>query len=215
MYVDQAYTVDGFEMHYQINYLSHTLLTWLLLPALNRANKSSPSRIVNVSSSTHYARDLFLEDLQSLDSPYSPFHAYAQSKLCVLMLTYYLADWLSNHKDQYHVLVNTLHPGVVNTRLYQNVWWVKRFPKAAELLFRSPEEGAETVLYVALSTEIESSGHYFEDCRRVRSSRFSYRKSIQARLAEITAQQLDPIIDKVNKSQSKSNKHRIAAMFCT
>ena len=212
MYVDQAYTVDGFEWHYQINYLSHALLTWLMLPALNRAGKLKPSRIVNVSSSTHYARDLFLKDLQSKNSPYSPFHAYAQSKLCVLMLTYYLAEWIADRKDQYNVLVNTLHPGVVNTHLYQNVWWVKRFPKVAQIMFRPAEEGAETVLYAALSTEVESSGHYFEDCRRIRSSRFSYRKSIQMRLAKITAHQLDPIIEKLN-SKVKSHDNRIAPMF--
>lgn len=212
MYVKKCYTVDGFEWHYQINYLSHTLLTWLLLPALKRANKSQPARIVNVSSSTHYARDLFLKDLQSRNSPYSPFHAYAQSKLCILMFTYYMANWLNDRKEEYNVLVNTLHPGVVNTHLYENVWWVKRYPKLAQLLFRPPEEGAETVLYAALSTQVESSGHYFEDCRHVRSSRFSYRKSIQARLADITAQQLNPIIDQIN-SKTRRNQEQIAPMF--
>lgn len=204
MYVKQTYTVDGFEWHYQVNYLSHVLLTWLLMPALNRANKEKPARIVNVSSSTHYARDLFVKDLQSLNSPYSPFHAYAQSKLCVLMFTYYLADWLAERTEQYHILVNTLHPGVANTALYQNVWWVNRFPCLAKFLFRSPEEGAETVLYAALSSEIKSSGHYFEDCRKIRSSRYSYRKSIQASLAEITAKQLNPIIEQLNRQRVKN-----------
>src|SRR5690606_16567298 len=82
MFVDQNYTGDGFEYHYQINYLSHVLLTWLLMPALDRANRDRPARIVNVSSSTHYPRCLFIDDLQARRSPYSPFHAYAQSKLC-------------------------------------------------------------------------------------------------------------------------------------
>jgi len=211
MYVDQGYTVDGFELHYQINYLSHALLTWLLLPSLNRAAKHKPARIVNVSSSTHFARDLFLSDLQSQKSPYSPLHSYAQSKLCVLMFTYYLADWLSDHQNQYNVIVNTLHPGVVNTKLYQHVWWVNRFPKVAQLLFRPPEEGAETVLYAALSTQVASSGHYYEDCRAIRSSRFSYRKSEQARLAEITAKQLLPTINTMNRSLTTAD--RISPMF--
>lgn len=136
MFVDKAYTGDGFEYHYQINYLSHVLLTWLLLPVMSRAEKKSPSRVVNVSSSTHYPRSLFIDDLQSLKTPYSPFHAYAQSKLCQVMHTYYMADWLADHKDRFCVLVNTLHPGVAKTGLYQHVWWVKIFPRIARFLFR-------------------------------------------------------------------------------
>lgn len=136
MFVQQNYTVDGFEYHYQINYLCHFLLTWLLLPAMNRAKKSTTARVVNVSSSTHYPRCLFIDDLQSNHSPYSPFHAYAQSKLCQIMATYQMASWFENNSNEYRVLVNTLHPGVAMTGLYQNVWWVKIFPKLAELLFR-------------------------------------------------------------------------------
>lgn len=136
MFVDRNLTPDGYESHYQINYLSHFLITWLLLPALNRANKSTPARIVNVSSSTHYPRPIFIDDLQALRSPYSPFHAYSQSKLCQIMGTYYMSDWFKEQKDQYRILVNTLHPGVAMTGLYQYVWWVRIFPKLAEILFR-------------------------------------------------------------------------------
>lgn len=136
MFVEKAYTGDGFEYHYQINYLSHALLTWLLMPVMHRANKVSPARVVNVSSSTHYPRSLFIEDLQSLKTPYSPFHAYAQSKLCQVMFTYFMADWLKKHQGEYRVLVNSLHPGVAKTGLYQHVWWVKIFPRIARLLFR-------------------------------------------------------------------------------
>lgn len=214
MYVPTlSYTEDGFETHYQVNYLAHVLLTWLLLPALGRTgfggDSSRASRIVNVSSSTHYARDLFLKDLQSRVSPYSPYHAYAQSKLAILMYTYWMDDWLRQLAQQepnhgLNILVNALHPGVVNTDLYENVWWVRRFPLSARLLFRSPEDGAQTVLYAALSREVVSGGAYFEDCRKVRSSRFSYRLSIQRRLAEATASQLNPLIEKVNRERKCS-----------
>lgn len=136
MFIDKNYTSDGFEYHYQINYLSHILLTWLLMPALDRANKSGPARVVNVSSSTHYPRALFIDDLQSLTTPYSPFHAYAQSKLCQIMFTYFMADWLRINDNRYRVLINSLHPGVAMTGLYQYVWWVKLFPWLASFLFR-------------------------------------------------------------------------------
>lgn len=137
MFVQKNYTEDGFEHHYQINYLSHVLLTWLLMPALNRRSSTDPpARVVNVSSSTHYPRNLFIDDLQSQKTPYSPYHAYAQSKLCQIMFTYYLSDWLKQSGDFPNILVNSLHPGVAMTGLYQNVWWVKLFPQLAEFLFR-------------------------------------------------------------------------------
>ena len=47
-------TVDGFQMLFQVNYLSHFLLTELLLPALRRAGQPGhPARVVHVSSSEH------------------------------------------------------------------------------------------------------------------------------------------------------------------
>ncbi|KAH9395591.1 hypothetical protein TYRP_020618 [Tyrophagus putrescentiae] len=199
MYVPLAYTEDGFEEHYQVNYLAHALLTWLLLPALQRGGDGSsstgprhthPSRIVNVSSSTHYAPPT---------RPTTPTHS---PKLAILMHTYWLAEWLKEHENQEDnppsVLVNTLHPGVVNTALYENVWW----------------EGAETVLYAALSTQVDSGGGYYEDCRRVRSSRFSYRRSIQRRLAAATAAQLNPVIEaEVNGERRRRGVAPVPLMY--
>lgn len=225
MFVNKSYTIDGFESHYQINYLSHALLTWLLMPALDRSKTNSNSgngggggaRVVNVSSSTHYPRCLFIDDLQSLETPYSPFHAYAQSKLCQVMLTYYISDWLNgvaNDHDRtrkrFRVLVNTLHPGVAKTGLYQHVWWVKIFPRIARLLFRTAEEGAETVIYVGLSNEVNTGGYYYEDCSPLRSSSFSLDKSIQKRLAELTRHQLSGVIDEYNRHNPQ---HKVTQMF--
>merc|ERR1719379_1462652 len=43
-------TEDGFETHFQVNYLAHFLLTQLLLPVLK---KTPGSRVVALSSVTH------------------------------------------------------------------------------------------------------------------------------------------------------------------
>ncbi|KAH7644509.1 dehydrogenase/reductase-like protein [Dermatophagoides farinae] len=190
MFVDKNFTTDGFEYHYQINYLSHVLLTWLLLPALNKTN----------------------EKMVQHHTPYSPFHAYAQSKLCQIMFTYYMADWLRTDVGQsYRILINSLHPGVAMTGLYQYVWWVRLFPWLASFLFRTADEGAETVIYCALSTEIESSGYYYEDCARLRSSKFSLNKIYQNRLAELTRKQLAKFIENYNQTYPEFKVPQILA----
>ena len=138
MFAPKKITEDGFESHFQVNYLGHCLLIWCLLPVMIKSAQKcgQRSRIVNVSSSTHYARDLCLKDLQS-EQIYSPFHSYAQSKLCQIMFTFSLNDWFVKHHNLSNYLtVNALHPGVALTELYENVWWVKLLPWLARALFR-------------------------------------------------------------------------------
>lgn len=143
MFAPKTITIDGLESHFQVNYLGHCLLIWSLMPLMVRSAKKcgQRSRIVNVSSSTHYARDLCLNDLQSTHI-YSPFHAYAQSKLAQIMFTFTFNEWLTRNNEFGDFLsVNALHPGVALTELYVNVWWVKIVPFLARALFRvSPKK---------------------------------------------------------------------------
>jgi NAD(P)-dependent dehydrogenase (short-subunit alcohol dehydrogenase family) len=132
-------TDDHFESQLATNYLGHALLTWHLLPVLadNRLvmdGQQFNARVVNVSSSTHYSRNLNLSDLHGRQL-YSPFHAYAQSKLAQIMFGYRLVrEELSNRG--YQVSINAVHPGVVFTSLYQYVGWVNWFPWLAKQMFR-------------------------------------------------------------------------------
>lgn len=140
MYAPFRVTVDGFESHWEVNYLSHCLLIALLLPILTSTaqRRNKHSRVVNVSSSTHYSRRLKFADLNGFHL-YSPYHAYAQSKLAQIMFTYKLHHLLLAEESDGRladVSVNCLHPGVAKTELYENVWWVKAFPFVADLLFR-------------------------------------------------------------------------------
>lgn len=50
MMCPKQYTEDGNELQFQTNHLGHYLLTLLLLP---RIIKSTPARIINVSSKAH------------------------------------------------------------------------------------------------------------------------------------------------------------------
>lgn len=64
MLVPERNTEDGFEFHFGLNYLGHFLLTNLLLDTLKRAGRGGCcSRIINMSSATHYAGVVQLDDL--------------------------------------------------------------------------------------------------------------------------------------------------------
>ncbi|HWK07857.1 MAG TPA: oxidoreductase [Puia sp.] len=79
-------TKDGFEAHFQINYLGHFALTGLLLPTLSlRAG----SRVVNMSSDIASQGRINFEDLQG-QHKYGFVTAYAQSKLANLFFAFEL-----------------------------------------------------------------------------------------------------------------------------
>ncbi|PIO61039.1 hypothetical protein TELCIR_17451 [Teladorsagia circumcincta] len=73
-------TVDGHEMTWQSNYLGHFLLTHLLLPALEKAEKA---RIVIVASKLHLLSKSL--DLETIDDAkkygFIGFAQYNRSKL--------------------------------------------------------------------------------------------------------------------------------------
>lgn len=97
---------DGYELHFQVNYLAGYVLTNALLPLLER---SAPSRVVMVSSIGQ--RPLDFDNLM-LESDYTPGQAYRQSKLAQIMMTFHYADELSRR----HISINAVHPsGLMDT----------------------------------------------------------------------------------------------------
>src|SRR4028118_910557 len=79
---------DGHELTFAVNYLSHFLLTGLLLPLLR---DSSPSRIVNVASAGQSPIDF---DDPMLERGYEAMRAYTRSKLAQVLFTFELAGRL-------------------------------------------------------------------------------------------------------------------------
>lgn len=79
-------TVDGLENTIQVNYLSHFLLSHLLLDKLKAC---SPSRIVNVSSQQHakVSQIDINKVLSQKKEDYGVFKVYSNSKLCQLLST--------------------------------------------------------------------------------------------------------------------------------
>ncbi len=172
-------TVDGLETTFSVNYLSQFLLTNLLLPVLRT---SAPARIVCVSSNSHYRAGTDF-DPKALRR-YSIMRAYGQSKLAQILFTHELARRLEGSG----VTINCLHPGAVAT----NMW--NRFPmplnylsKVVTVFLKSPEEGAETVVYLASSPEVEGvSGKYFVNKKEAESSRASYDAEAATRLWQLS-----------------------------
>lgn len=174
-------TPDGFEYTFALDHLGYFLLTNLLLDILKQ---SAPSRIVNVSSGIHRAAKIHFDDL-GLAKGYSAFKSYGQSKLANVLFTYELARRLK----ETGVTVNVMSPGMTATGFGLNnpgfLGAVTRFSNA--LWGRRPEKGAETLVYLATSPEVEGvTGRYFEDKTSLPSSKTSYDENTARRLWQVS-----------------------------
>jgi NAD(P)-dependent dehydrogenase (short-subunit alcohol dehydrogenase family) len=137
---------DGLEMTFVVNHLASFLLTNLLLDLLK---ESAPARVVTVASGAH--RNLKVIDWENLqgEKSYDEFDAYALSKLASVCTMNELADRLAGSG----VTVNTLHPGVIETKLLRMSY---------NMQGASVEEGAQTSVYLATEPEVEGvTGKYF------------------------------------------------------
>ncbi len=133
-------TKDNLETTFEVNYLSHFLLTMLLVDTLKA---SAPSRIVNVSSSAHYSGKMDFDDLQE-EKNYGSMRSYSQSKLAQVLFTHELAKKLEGTG----VTVNAVHPGVVRTRWGDEGGAIGLGIRLGRPFMLSPEKGAETPIYV-------------------------------------------------------------------
>jgi len=177
----RQFSVDGFEMTFALNHLGYFLLTHLLLDALQA---SAPARIINVSSDAHRGAKIDFDDLQA-ERGYAGFRVYGISKLANVLFTYELARRLEGTG----VTANALHPGFVATNFGRNNGFVvdKLFGLLGRFFAKSPQEGAETSIYLAASPAVAGvTGQYFVDKKAVKSSPASYDADAARRLWEIS-----------------------------
>ena len=181
IFLSNRRSVDGLEMTFALNHIGYFLLTTLLL---ERLRESAPARIINVSSSSHWHPGRFnLEDLPKPGSNRG-YRAYGRSKLCNILYTYELARRLVGTD----ITVNALHPGLVQTNIARNnglIGRVVNFFIGARGV--DADKGAETLVYLAASPEVEGvTGKFFVDCRAVPSSALSYDTDLAARLWDLS-----------------------------
>jgi retinol dehydrogenase 12 len=172
---------DGLEMTFALNHLAYFLLTNLLLDSLKAADSA---RIVNVSSDAHRRTQLDFSDLQGQHG-YSGWRAYARSKLANILFTYELARRVAGTG----VVTNALHPGLVATNFGRNNRGIAAaLFRIVQLAAISPEEGAQTIIHLACSPNVEGvTGAYFVRQRAVRSSQVSYDRAAAERLWQVSA----------------------------
>jgi NAD(P)-dependent dehydrogenase (short-subunit alcohol dehydrogenase family) len=171
---ERRLTADGHELIWQTNFLSHFLLTRLLLPVL----KASPKpRVVNVSSGGHHSGRLGWDDLE-LAKGFRGFRAYCNSKLAQVLFTRELA------RREPAVAVHALHPGAIATGIWRAapalVQWI-----LARVL-PPPEKGAQPVVRLATDPALEGvTGRYFDKMREAAPSAAALNDADAARLWNI------------------------------
>ena len=172
-------TQDGLETTFEVNYLSHFLLTNLLL---NKLKESAPARIVNVTSDAHLSGHMSFDDLQE-EKGYSAMKSYCQSKLAQVLFTYELAERLKGSG----VTVNCVHPGAVRSNWGDEAGPLGIGIRIARPFMLSPEKGAETAIFVATSTDLaDISGKYFTKKKARESSAESYNLEERKRLWDVS-----------------------------
>lgn len=176
-------SADGIELTFATNHLGHFYLTILLMELLKN---SDSARIINVSSSAHPGNKIDFDDIGN-PKLYDRKKAYGQSKLANVLCTYELARRVSNSK----ITANAMDPGGVATNFAWNeglVPWLKH--KIYYILKRkllTPKQGADTVIYLASSHDVEGiTGKYFYLRKEKKSSPESYDETAARKLWELS-----------------------------
>jgi NAD(P)-dependent dehydrogenase (short-subunit alcohol dehydrogenase family) len=158
-------SADGYELTFAVNYLSHFLLTELLLPRMRE-----PAQMVNVSSIGQAPLDF--GDLM-LERGYDGYTAYAKSKLAQVLFTVELAERLAGRD----VIVNALHPAtLMDTKMVlDNLGRVHS----------SVAEGVEAVVRLVTDPELDGvSGRFFDGTRESAAHAQAYDTGARRRLWE-------------------------------
>ncbi|GJQ65516.1 hypothetical protein Trydic_g7617 [Trypoxylus dichotomus] len=186
MYVPYAITPEGYESQFATNYLGHFLLTHLLLSQLvATGTEEEPARIINISSVAHVLGEIYFDDINLEKQYYVAYKAYSQSKLAQLLFGLYLNGILIERK--YNVKSYAVHPGIVNTELFNDTFIKKVSPFVLGLLFKPPDKGAIPIVFCAVSSGAKDlGGCYISNCEKKVTSVTKNSEQLQQKLFDFT-----------------------------
>ncbi|XP_064159419.1 DHRS-12_like_SDR_c-like domain-containing protein [Anguilla rostrata] len=155
---EREVNTDGLEKSFATNTLGVYILTKSLIPLLE---KSSDPRVITVSSGGMLVQKLRTGNLQSERGPFDGTKVYAQNKRQQVVMT---EQWAKTH-DSIHFSV--MHPGWADTPAVAAAR--PDFYRSMQHKLRSPEQGADTVVWLAVSeaATAKPSGRFFQDRRMV------------------------------------------------
>jgi NAD(P)-dependent dehydrogenase (short-subunit alcohol dehydrogenase family) len=187
VYSGRELTVDGIEQTWAVNHLAPFLLTALLQ---DRLKESAPARVITTSSNAHTGAHIPFDDMAGEKSyGLRGFERYGQTKLANILFTLELGRRLEGTG----VSAFCFHPGLVKTGFNRNngpfmnigMFLVQPFS-------RSPEKGAETLVWLADSAEAGPSGAYFHDLHPIKPTAAGQDAEAARRLWEVSEQQTAP-----------------------
>jgi dehydrogenase/reductase SDR family protein 12 len=154
-------TADGLETTAQVQVVAPFLLTSLLFP---RLRETLGSRVITVSSGGMYAHRLDVDELTPEPESFKGVAAYARTKRAQVVLT---REWARRTRES-GVTFHATHPGWVDTPGLRSA--LPRFTRLMGPLLRSPQEGADTIVWLATDPAgAQVSGAFWHD-RRPRST---------------------------------------------
>jgi NAD(P)-dependent dehydrogenase (short-subunit alcohol dehydrogenase family) len=147
---------DGHEVTFATMVLGPFALTEGLRPLLER---TGGARVVTVSSGGMYTQRLVIDDLESQQG-YRGSVAYARAKRAQVVLTELWAERDEGRGITFHAM----HPGWAATPGVHDA--LPKFEKLLGSRLRSPAEGADTIVWLAVADEpTRSSGRFWLDRR--------------------------------------------------
>jgi len=178
-------TAEGLEQSYALLLLSPYRLTEGLKPLLLKAEHP---RVINVVSGGMYTQRLDVDSLVNEDvKNYSGSVAYAREKRALMVLT---EEWARAWAGD-GIAVNAMHPGWADTPGVRSA--LPEFRSIMRAVLRSPDEGADTIVWLAVATEAgRASGKLFLDREERRTHLLSKTREAPAerlRLLDFLARQ--------------------------
>ncbi|MCK6550283.1 SDR family NAD(P)-dependent oxidoreductase [Myxococcota bacterium] len=169
-------TSDGLERTWATNVAGPFALTCLLVGRLQR---SQDARLVTVSSGGMLTQKLDLSIVDGTARPFDGVVAYAQTKRAEVVLSELWAERLAGST----VTVSAMHPGWADTPGVRTS--LPRFYALTRAILRTPEQGADTVLWLAVAPHLagQSGSFWFDRARAPTHVLARTRESVELRAA--------------------------------